>query len=119
MMGHLYARELEQRLLPAAQAGDEHAFRELVEMHRNAIQAHCYRLLGSLQDAEDAYQDPLLRAWGALGGFNDESRFGTWLYRIATNVCLSASARQARRTLPADLAPPSRHGEAVDGRTDA
>jgi RNA polymerase sigma-70 factor (ECF subfamily) len=107
VMGPTHARELEQRLLLAAQAGDEHAFRALVEVHRSAIQAHCYRLLGALQDAEDAYQDTLLRAWRALDGFNDESRFGTWLYRIATNVCLSTAARQARRALPADLQPPS------------
>ena len=106
-MGPIHARDFEQRLLAAAQAGDEHAFRELVDVHRPAIQAHCYRMLGALQDAEDAYQDTLLRAWRALDGFNDESRFGTWLYRIATNVCLSQAARQARRALPADLQPPS------------
>ena len=118
-MGPSDTRELEQRLLLAAQAGDEHAFRELVEVHRPAIQAHCYRLLGALQDAEDAYQDTLLRAWRALDAFNDESRFGTWLYRIATNVCLTTMARQARRALPADLQPSSAQPpEGAGGRAD-
>ncbi len=94
--------DLEARLLCGAQAGDEHAFRQLVELQRPDVEAHCYRMLGSLQDAEDAYQDTLLRAWRALDGFDGRSRFGTWLHRIATNVCLTALARNpVRRALPA------------------
>jgi RNA polymerase sigma-70 factor (ECF subfamily) len=95
---------LEARLLSGAQAGDEHAFRRLVELQRSDVEAHCYRMLGSLQEAEDAYQDTLLRAWRALDGFDGRSRFGTWVHRIATNVCLSALARNpVHRALPAGL----------------
>ncbi len=97
--------ELDGVLLARAQAGDEHAFRSLVDRHRPEIQAHCYRMLGSFHDAEDAYQDTLLRAWRALDGFDERSRLSTWLYRIATNVCLTALRRRSsRRVLPADLA---------------
>lgn len=99
--------EMQQRLLLAAQAGDEHAFRRLVELQQPVIQAHCYRMLGSRQDAEDAYQDTLLRAWRALEDFDGDSRLATWLYRIATNVCLSALTRAQRRVLPSELQPPT------------
>ena len=103
-MQHDPGDHLERDLLAAAQAGDEHAFRRLVELHRAGLQAHCYRMLASLQDAEDAYQDTLLRAWRALDGFDGRSRLITWLHRIATNVCLVALQRNARqRVLPADL----------------
>jgi RNA polymerase sigma-70 factor, ECF subfamily len=94
----------ERALLLGAQAGDEDAFRRLVELHRPAVHALCYRMLGSFQDAEDAYQDTMLRAWRALDGFDGCSRVLTWLHRIATNVCLNALQRTARRrVLPADL----------------
>ena len=98
-------------LLRAAQAGDEDAFRRLVEPHRAELHAHCYRMLGSLHDAEDALQEALLRAWKGLAGFEGERPLRPWLYRIATNVCLDAIAKRPRRVLPADHAPPSPPGD--------
>jgi RNA polymerase sigma-70 factor, ECF subfamily len=96
----------EQRaLLEAARASDEGAYRRLVEPHRRELLAHCYRMLGSVHDAEDALQDALLRAWRGLGRFEGRSSLRTWLYRIATNTCLDAIARRPRRLLPADTAP--------------
>ena len=98
----------EAELLDAASAGDDDAFRRLVEPHRAALHAHCYRMLGSLHDAEDALQDALLRAWRGLSGFDGRSTFRRWLYRIATNACLDALARRPKRVLPIDYAPPAR-----------
>lgn len=97
---------LESGLLTAAQAGDEQAFRQLADLHRPRLQAHCYRMLGCLQDSEDAFQDTLLRARRALDGLGDAAYFATWLYRIATNVCLTALGKRSRRVLPVDLGPP-------------
>jgi RNA polymerase sigma-70 factor (ECF subfamily) len=95
----------EQELLEAACGGDEEAFRALVEPHRAALHAHCYRMLGSLHDAEDALQDALLRAWRGLCGFGGRSTFRRWLYRITTNACLDALARRPKRVLPIDYGP--------------
>src|SRR4051794_28653549 len=82
------------------------AYRELVEPHRRELHAHCYRMLGSLQDAEDALQDALLRAWRGLDRFEGRSSPRSWLYRIATNACLDALARRpAKRELPIDRDP--------------
>src|SRR5579884_3754855 len=78
-------------LLARAQAGDERAFRELVEPYRRALEVHCYRMLGSLQDAEDVVQETLLRAWRALERFEPRASVRTWLYRIATNACLDVA----------------------------
>ena len=101
-------RSLEELgLLEAARGGDEDAFRRLVESHRGALHAHCYRMLGSLQDAEDALQETLLHAWRGLGAFEGRSSTGTWLYRIATNACLDAIARRPKRILPVDYGPSS------------
>ena len=86
---------------------DQDAFRELVEPHRRELQAHCYRMLGSIQDAEDALQEALLRAWRGLPGLRDRDGLRSWLYKIATNVCLNAIERRPKRVLPADLSPPS------------
>jgi RNA polymerase sigma-70 factor (ECF subfamily) len=83
-------------LISRAQAGDSDAFRELVEPYRRELQVHCYRMLGSLQDAEDVVQDALLAAWQGLGGFERRASVRRWLYRIATNRCLNAM-RAARR----------------------
>jgi RNA polymerase sigma-70 factor, ECF subfamily len=97
----------EQDVLHAARGGDEAAFNRLAEEHHAALLAHCYRMLGSLQDAEDALQETLLRAWRGLPGFVGRSTLRTWLYRIATNVCVDAIARRPARVLPADYGPPS------------
>jgi RNA polymerase sigma factor (sigma-70 family) len=75
-------------LLPRARAGDEEAFRQLVEPYRHHLQLHCYRILGSVHDAEDALQETLLSAWRGLGGFEERASVRTWLYRVATNCCL-------------------------------
>lgn len=96
----------ESRLIEAALAGDEGAFAELVDPHRRPLNAHCYRMLGSLQDAEDALQETLLRAWRNLSSFQGRSSLRTWLYTIATNVCLRAIERRPSRVLPIDYAAP-------------
>ena len=84
-------------LIERARAGDGDAFRELTEPHRRELQVHCYRMLGSLQDAEDAVQDSLLAAWQGFGGFEGRASLRTWLYRIATNRCLNALRAASRR----------------------
>jgi RNA polymerase sigma-70 factor (TIGR02960 family) len=84
-------------LLSRARAGDGEAFRELTEPYRRELQAHCYRMLGSLQDAEDALQETLLAAWQGLGGFEERASMRTWLYQIATNRCLNALRSASRR----------------------
>jgi len=84
-------------LLAAAAGGDEQAFAELTEPHRRPVHLHCYRMLGSLHDADDAMQETLLRAWRALDRFEPRSSFGAWLHAIATNVCLTALDRRRRR----------------------
>lgn len=84
-------------LMQQARSGDGDAFRELTEPHRRELQVHCYRMLGSLQDAEDALQDTLLSAWQGLAAFEGRSSLRTWLYRIATNRCLNARRAAGRR----------------------
>jgi RNA polymerase sigma-70 factor (TIGR02960 family) len=106
-------------LISRARAGDGDAFRELTEPHRRELQVHCYRMLGSFQDAEDALQDTLLTAWQGLGGFEGRASLRTWLYRIATNRCLnarrSASRRPAKEWDVPEVEPPepTRLGEVV------
>ena len=97
----------ERELLKAARDGDRDAFGRLVEPFRRELQAHCYRMLGSYADAEDALQETLLRAWRALSGFEERSSLRSWLYRIATNACLRAIERRPKRVLPIDYAPAS------------
>jgi RNA polymerase sigma-70 factor (TIGR02960 family) len=84
-------------LISRARAGDGEAFRALTEPHRRELQVHCYRMLGSFQDAEDALQDTMLAAWRGLGGFDGRAALRTWLYRIATNRCLSTLRAASRR----------------------
>jgi RNA polymerase sigma-70 factor (TIGR02960 family) len=84
-------------LISRARGGDGEAFRALTEPHRRELQVHCYRMLGSLQDAEDAVQDTLLAAWQGLAGFEGRASIRTWLYRIATNRCLNALRSASRR----------------------
>ena len=95
----------ERELLDAARAGDEEAFRRLVEPRRGELHAHCYRMLGSLHDAEDALQEVMLRAWRGLARFEGRSSFRSWLYTIATNTCLNAIERRPKRVLPIDYGP--------------
>ena len=101
---------LEPDLISKARAGDEDAFRDVTEPHRGELRVHCYRMLGSFQDAEDALQDTLLNAWQGIGGFERSSSLRTWLYRIATNRCLnlrrSASRRPARQWNVPEVVPP-------------
>src|SRR3954469_10142551 len=84
-------------MLEAARAGDEPAFRELVDPFVRELHVHCYRMLGSLDDADDALQETFLRAWRGLDQFQPRGPFRAWLYRIATNVCLTMLARRTRR----------------------
>ncbi|MET0419436.1 MAG: sigma-70 family RNA polymerase sigma factor [Actinoplanes sp.] len=93
--------------LAEAQAGDAEAFRRLVEPLRSELHAHCYRMLGSAHDADDALQDALVRAWRGLAGFQSRSSVRTWLYTVATRTCLDAAAARGRRALPVDLGPAS------------
>jgi RNA polymerase sigma-70 factor (TIGR02960 family) len=93
-------------LLARARAGDRDAFAALVEPHRRELQVHCYRMLGSLQDAEDAVQETLLAAWLGLDGFEGRSSVRTWLYRIATNRCLNLLRSSVRRPASAAAPPP-------------
>jgi len=89
--------EVAADLISRAQAGDGEAFRELTEPYRRELQVHCYRMLGSFQDAEDALQNTLLAAWQSLGGFEGRASLRTWLYRIATHRCLDARRAAGRR----------------------
>src|SRR5215210_5218118 len=95
----------ERELLDAARRGDEDAYRRLVEPRRAELHAHCYRMLGSVPDAEDALQEALLRAWRGLPRFEGRSSFRSWLYKIATNACLKAIERRHTRVLPIDYGP--------------
>jgi RNA polymerase sigma-70 factor (TIGR02960 family) len=106
-------------LIASARAGDDEAFRELTEPYRREIQTHCYRMLGSFQDAEDAAQETLLAAWRGLGGFEERASIRTWLYRIATTRCLNARRSASRRPAQewdvpnVELPSPTRLGEIV------
>jgi RNA polymerase sigma-70 factor, ECF subfamily len=93
-------------LVARAQQGDADAFRTLVEAHRAELHAHCYRMLASYHDAEDAFQDALLRAWQGLPGFEGRSSLRAWLYKIATNAALDVAKRRSRRELPVSYGPP-------------
>src|ERR1700754_2153675 len=106
-------------LIDRARAGDGDAFRVLTESHRRELLVHCYRMLGSLHDAEDMVQNTLLAAWQGLDGFEGRASLRTWLYRIATNQCLSALRAAKRRPTKEvdmtriDLPEPTHRGEIV------
>jgi RNA polymerase sigma-70 factor (ECF subfamily) len=106
---------LAEATLARARAGDGDAFSELVEPYRRELQVHCYRILGSLQDAEDVLQETLLAAWRGLGGFEERASMRVWLYRIATNRCLNALRARRRRpeehTAMVEPPPPTRLSE--------
>jgi len=91
------AGALTTELMSRARAGDDMAFRALTEPHRRELRAHCYRMLGCLQDSEEALQDTLLAAWQGLEGFEERASLRTWLYRIATNRCLNTLRSASRR----------------------
>jgi len=107
--------ERERALLNKAKDGDEGAFQELIEAYRSELQAHCYRMLGSLHDAEDALQNAMLRAWRGLKSFEGRSSLRSWLYKIATNTCLDEIEKRPKRILPADYGPAT---EPSDGPGD-
>jgi RNA polymerase sigma-70 factor, ECF subfamily len=102
----------QRELLEAAREGNDDAFRQLVEPHQKELHAHCYRMLGSVHDADDALQDALLRAWRGLAKFDGRSSLRSWLYRITTNTCLDLISRRPKRVLPID------HGPAADPGDD-
>src|SRR5512135_1550950 len=93
-------------LLTRARAGDADAFTELVASHRRELHVHCYRILGSTQDAEDALQETLLAAWQGLAGFEARASLRTWLYRVATSRCLNALRAASRRPRRTPVSPP-------------
>src|SRR6266536_5303893 len=103
----------EQAIVETVRAGDEPAFAALVEPYRRQLQVHCYRMLGSFDEAEDLVQETLLRAWRGRSTFEGRSLLRTWLYRIATNACLNALERAPRRVMPQDVVRP------VTASTDA
>ncbi len=92
-------------LLTLARDGDQNAFGEIAGAHHAELRAHCYRMLGSVHDAEDALQEALLRAWRALPGFEGRSSLRSWLYAIATNAALDVARQRSRRELPVDFGP--------------
>ena len=99
------ARPNEMTLLTLARNGDHDAFGELAGAHRAELRAHCYRILGSVHDAEDALQEALLRAWRSLSGFEGRSSVRSWLYAIATNAALDVTRQRSRRELPVGFGP--------------
>ena len=105
----------EDALLRLAREGDESAFGELVTPHRDELRAHCYRMLGSLHDAEDALQDALLRAWRALPRFEGRSSLRSWLYAIAGNAATDITRQRSRRELPVNFGPSAAMGTEVAG----
>jgi RNA polymerase sigma-70 factor, ECF subfamily len=104
----------ETALLERARTGDETAFGELVGGYRAELHTHCYRMLGSVQDAEDTVQNVLLRAWRGLAGFEGRSSVRSWLYSIATNAALDNAQHRSRRELPVDFGPAATLGAEID-----
>ena len=102
-------------LLEAARRGDEGAYQRLVDPHRGELHAHCYRMLGSVHDAEDALQETMLRAWRGLARFEGRSSLRSWLYRIATNTSLNLIEKRPKRGLPIDYGPPADPHDAPPG----
>jgi RNA polymerase sigma-70 factor (ECF subfamily) len=101
---------IEEQKVSAAIAGDEAAFTQLVERYRGELQVHAYRMLGSLEDAQDALQEAFLRAWKARATYGRQSTFRAWLYRITTNACLRILERRPRRLVPYEAGPAAQLG---------
>jgi RNA polymerase sigma-70 factor (ECF subfamily) len=102
----------DQALLDSARGGNEDAYRELIEVHRGELHAHCYRMLASVEDADDAVQDTMLRAWRGITRFEGRSSVRTWLFKIATNAALDVAKGRSKRELPIGLGAPSTFGTA-------
>ena len=97
------SQAIDPAVLSAARTGDARAFEELVRPHRRVLSAHCYRMLGSLADADDAVQETLVRAWKGMATWEERASLRSWLHRIATNVCIDAAASRKRRAMPNEL----------------
>jgi RNA polymerase sigma-70 factor, ECF subfamily len=104
------ANATDEQLVDAATGGDEAAFAQLVERHRHELEVHAYRMLGSLEDAEDALQEAFLRAWKARATYRRQSTFRAWLYQITTNACLRILERRPRRVVAYDAVPAAELG---------
>ena len=104
---------VEQALVEQARSGDDGAFGKLAEAYRGELRAYCYQMLGSAQDAEDAVQDTLLRAWRGLSRFEGRSPLRSWLYSIATNTALDITRRRSRRELPMGFGPAGAPGDGI------
>lgn len=109
-LGTVSVQSDERTLIQLARQGDESAFGDLIAVHRGALTAHCYQMLGSFADAEDAVQDALLRAWRALDGFEGRSSVRSWLYSIVTNTAIDLARSRARRELSAGHGTPAAPG---------
>ena len=101
---------MDEQLARAATAGDEGAFTQLVERYRRELQVHAYRMLGSLEDAQDALQEAFFRAWNSRATYRGQSTFRAWLYHITTNACLRILEHRPRRIVPYDAGPPAELG---------
>ncbi|WP_158675660.1 RNA polymerase subunit sigma-70 [Nocardia stercoris] len=106
---------MSELLVEHARAGSERAFEELVSPHRPELHVHCYRMLGSAEDAEDAVQETLLRAWTRIGQYAGTSTFRAWLYAVATNACLDALRRRKRRLWPTHISEAAEAGTVPPG----
>ncbi|NUT94787.1 MAG: sigma-70 family RNA polymerase sigma factor [Saccharothrix sp.] len=107
LVSEVFVRPPDDPDLTLARSGDHEAFTRLVEPLKREVHAHCYRMLGSVHDADDALQESLLRAWRGFGRFEGRSSVRGWLYAISTNACLDAVERRGKRALPVDLGPSS------------
>ena len=102
---------IDPAVLAAARRGEGRAFETLVGPHRRVLSAHCYRMLGSIADADDAVQETLVRAWKSLGGWEERASLRSWLHRIATNVCIDLASARKRRAMPNEIVAPLGPGE--------
>jgi len=103
----------EESLIEAAKQGDDRAFERLISPYRRELRAHCYRMSGSLSDAEDMLQESIIRAWKGLGRFEGRASLRTWLYKVATSACLDGLDRKAARVMPMELGPAVQGDEAI------